>query len=258
MESLDYRLLRPFLGMILPDANLRVLASIIESKLKDAEALLSKTNADAERVAQRFRESVRNFEKSVRNFEKSVKREEEIYLEKKRRAEHTRLREIEELNSLIKTTDFEYRTPLNRKLAWYKSKSARAKLQKQRDTLPDLMTTYIAQRDHLKGPGSNYYPPFTSTIQRPQAPKSDRLDTLSDMITSLKTTRASLRKIRGNHTQRERVSYFIQTRNSWFRKRLDLKQILLHSRYFHSTDPRDRIYAFLGVAESTFNIQINY
>jgi hypothetical protein len=56
---------------------------------------------------------------------------------------------------------------------------------------------------------------------------------------------------------RKRVSHFIKTKAEW-RGKMKLISLLQFSDNFCSTDPRDRVYAFLGLADPKYNITTNY
>jgi hypothetical protein len=56
---------------------------------------------------------------------------------------------------------------------------------------------------------------------------------------------------------RKQAAYFIESKNAW-NGVADLRQMLQHSENFSSADPRDLIYAFIGLSGPAHNIEPDY
>jgi len=54
-----------------------------------------------------------------------------------------------------------------------------------------------------------------------------------------------------------RLTWMVEHKDNW-NGRLDLKELLTHSSYSKTTDPRDKIFAFIGLADPSYAIIPNY
>jgi hypothetical protein len=63
--------------------------------------------------------------------------------------------------------------------------------------------------------------------------------------------------LKGTEAHRNRVSYFVKSKVEWTGAH-DLRSILERATYFSSTDPRDLVYAFVGLAKPSETICLDY
>ena len=76
-------------------------------------------------------------------------------------------------------------------------------------------------------------------------------DTTRDFVEHIRTSSKDI------EAHRDRVSYFIKSKLEWTGAH-DLRKILEKASYFNSTDPRDLIYAFAGLVNSSESICPDY